>query len=133
VKQSCVCVAVDHNKWFVTSPNTHVSASTKKWRILMAEYDNNVHILDCTTDEFFYDKEICTFTAEASMLNLKPGEVPLVVVVTNPKTKHKAHFRRTNMTFDGIYFSPRYWGEDEIFRYCAMVHRKPIFLNIFND
>jgi len=83
----------------------------------MAKYEFD--ILNCDVDELSYNKSTYMFSAEASELGLKPGEVPVLIVVTNPKTKYEAQFHRTNILFGGRRSIDRGWGEDGVFRYVG--------------
>jgi len=56
---------------------------------------------DFHTDDFHYDKSTRKFTAEASELGLKPGFIPMEIILTSGRTGKRANFTLDYIEDDG--------------------------------
>tara|TARA_B100000131_G_C17708618_1_gene447822 strand:+ start:294 stop:557 length:264 start_codon:yes stop_codon:yes gene_type:complete len=56
---------------------------------------------DFHTDDFHYDKSTKKFTAEASELGLKPGFIPMEIILTSARTGDRVNFTLDYIEDDG--------------------------------
>ena len=63
--------------------------------------DHPHNTADFHTDDFDYDKVTKTFVAEAAELGLKPGFIPMEVVLTSGRTGKRAPFTLEFIEEDG--------------------------------
>lgn len=56
---------------------------------------------DFHTDQFDYDKSTKKFTAEASELGLKPGFIPMEIILTSGRTNNRVSFTLDYIEDDG--------------------------------
>ncbi len=56
---------------------------------------------DFHTDQFYYDKSTKKFTAEASELALKPGFIPMEIILTSARTGDRVNFTLDYIEDDG--------------------------------
>ena len=56
---------------------------------------------DFHTDDFHYDKSTKKFTAEASELALKPGFIPMEIILTSGRTGDRVNFTLDYIEDDG--------------------------------